>query len=159
MFTNKEVAMKALIVYDTVHGNTEQIARAVAEALAPIGEVNLRRVGDAGAAELGAVDLLVVGSPTHGGRPTPPVQSLLDKIPANGLADVRVAAFDTRVRHFMAKLFGYAGGRIAKSLKAKGGQLVGEPAGFFVKKTEGPLEPGEAERAAAWAREVAEGAK
>ena len=146
--------MKALIVYDSVHGNTEKIARAVAGALAPAGNVTLLRAGDADAdpSELPAVDLLIVGSPTHGGRPTPDIQELLGKIPANALTNVRVAAFDTRVKQFIATLFGYAAGRIADSLKDKGGRLAAAPEGFIVKGREGPLEPGEAERAAGWAR-------
>jgi hypothetical protein len=74
-----------------------------------------------------------------------------------------VAAFDTRVEvakvnsaflTFMVKLFGYAAEPIARGLKKKGGLLVGTPAGFFVLGKEGPLEEGELERAASWAKQL-----
>jgi flavodoxin len=151
--------MKALVVYDSVHGNTEQIARAIAEALAPAGEVALHRVGEADPSELTAVDLLIVGSPTHGGKPTPAIQELLGMVPPNALANVSVAAFDTRVRNFIATLFGYAAGRIASSLQDKGGRLAAAPEGFIVKGREGPLDSGEAERAAGWAKGMIESNK
>jgi flavodoxin len=143
--------MKALVVYDSVYGNTEKIARVVAETLAPFGDVTLARAGDA---ELRSVDLLIVGSPTHGGRPTPAIQEFLGKIPANALQNVGVTAFDTRVKVIIARLFGYAAGRIAGSLKDKGGRLVAAPEGFIVKGNEGPLIQGELERAADWAKGI-----
>jgi flavodoxin len=54
--------MRTLIVYDSVHGNTEKVAQAIGDALA--GEVRVCRPDEAGGAELNALDLLVVGSPT-----------------------------------------------------------------------------------------------
>ncbi|MCK4843467.1 MAG: flavodoxin domain-containing protein, partial [Dehalococcoidia bacterium] len=72
--------MKALIVYDSVYGNTEKIARAIAEAITPSGEVKVVGAGEANPSELASIDLLIVGSPTHGGRPTPAVQNLLNKV-------------------------------------------------------------------------------
>jgi flavodoxin len=158
-FTQGGFEMKALVVYDSVHGNTEQVARAIAEALALVGDVTLRRAGEADVADMASVDLLIVGSPTHGGKPTPAVQEFLGKIPSNALANVRVAAFDTRVKNFVATLFGYAAGRIGTSLQSKGGRLAVEPEGFLVKGSEGPLEPGEAERAAGWAKRMMESNK
>ena len=143
--------MKALVVYDSQHGNTEAIARAVAGA-APRGTARVVRVGDVKAAELSKVDVLAVGSPTLGGRPTPAVQAFLDAIPAGSLAKVRVAAFDTRMSIFIAKLFGWAADRIATGLKAKGGLPAAKPEGFIVKGREGPLADGERERAAVWAK-------
>jgi flavodoxin len=143
--------MKALVVYDSQHGNTEAIARAIAGA-APRGAARAVRVADVKAAELSKVDVLAVGSPTLGGRPTPAVQAFLDGIPAGSLAKVRVAAFDTRMSIFIAKLFGWAADRIASGLKAKGGLPAAKPEGFIVKGREGPLADGERERAAVWAK-------
>ncbi len=143
--------MKALVIYDSQHGNTEAIARAIAGA-APRGAARAVRVGDVKAAELLKVDVLAVGSPTLGGRPTPAVQAFLDGIPAGSLAKVRVAAFDTRMNMFIAKLFGWAADRIAAGLAAKGGLPAAKPAGFIVKGRNGPLADGERERAAVWAK-------
>jgi flavodoxin I len=143
--------MKALVVYDSQFGNTEAIARAIAGA-APRGVARAVRVGDVQAAELKAVDVLAIGSPTLGGRPTPAIKALLDRMPAGSLAKVRVAAFDTRMTLFVAKLFGWAADRIMARLEACGGVPAAKPEGFIVKGREGPLADGERERAAVWAK-------
>ena len=145
--------MKTLVVYDSVHGNTEKIAQAIGEAIA--GEVEVLRLGEVNPSELGTFDLLIIGSPTHGGRPTPAMQDFLGKVQALALEGVNLAAFDTRLSKRWVGIFGYAAGRIAGSLKGKGVSLIGSPEGFFVKGTEGPLKEGEVERAAAWAKEIA----
>jgi flavodoxin len=149
--------MKALIVYDSVYGNTEKIARAVADAIAPSGEVKVVQAGEANPPELESTDLLIVGSPTHGGRPTPPVQDFLNKVPK--LQGINVAAFDTRSQAKLAKVFGNAAGRIARNLEKKGGNLIASPEGFLVTGTKGPLKEGELERATGWAKGILESKK
>lgn len=151
--------MKALIVYDSVYGNTEKIARAIAEAIAPSGEVKVLRASEANPSELASIDLLIVGSPTHGGRPTPPIQDLLNKVPELSLKDVNVAAFDTRLTKKLVGVFGYAAGRIASNLKKKGGTLIAPPEGFFATGSKGPLKEGELERAAGWAKGILQSKK
>jgi flavodoxin I len=151
--------MKALIVYDSVYGNTEKIARAIAEAITPSGEVRVLRAGEANPSELASVDLLIVGSPTHGGRATPAIQDLLNKVPGLSPQDINVAAFDTRRSTKLVAVFGYAAGRIAGKLKTKGGVLIAPPEGFFVTGTRGPLKEGELERAASWAKGILESKK
>ena len=146
--------MKALIVYDSVYGNTEKIARAIAEAITPSDEVKVVGAGEANPSELESIDLLIVGSPTHGGRPTPAVQNLLNKVPK--LQGIKVAAFDTRIPTKLVRVFGYAAGRIANNLKKKGSTLIASPEGFFVTGGQGPLKEGELERAAAWAKGILE---
>lgn len=145
--------MKTLIVYDSVHGNTEKIARAIGDAIS--GEVEVLRAGEVVSTDLGALDLLIVGAPTYGGRPTPPVRDFLSRVPVGALEGTSVAAFDTRIPARWVRIFGFAAGKIAGRLKRLGGTLVVSPEGFFVKGTEGPLLEGEAERAANWAREIA----
>ena len=86
--------MKTLIVYDSVYGNTEQIARAIGGAIND--DVRVLRAGAVNPAELKKIDLFIVGSPTQGGRPTPAIQELLNKVPKDSLKGVKVAAFDTR---------------------------------------------------------------
>ncbi len=147
--------MKALVVYDSLFGNTERIARAIADALGETGDVALVRAGEANPSHLAGVDLLVFGSPTQGGRVRPPVDAFLKGIPAGVLEHVGVASFDTRMEGWFARLFGYPAPRIAEALKAQGGRPFGEPAGFVVTGREGPLKEGELERAAAWAKQVA----
>ena len=149
--------MKTLVVYDSLHGNTEKIAKAIGAALA--GEVEVLRVGEVDPSEVKTLDLLFVGSPTHGGRPSLAMREFLDKVHKPALEGTNVAAFDTRLSTRWVGIFGYAAGRIAKSLKEKGGNLLLSPEAFYVEGTEGPLKEGELERAAAWAREIVESKK
>jgi hypothetical protein len=77
-------------------------------------------------------------------------------VPASGLQGVAVAAFDTRIPAKWVRIFGFAAPKIARRLEKLGGTLVGSAEGFFVGDTEGPLVEGELERAAGWARGLAE---
>jgi flavodoxin len=151
--------MKALIVYDSVYGNTEKIARAIAEAITPSNEVKVLRASEANPSELASTDLLIVGSPTHGGRPTPAIQDLLNKVTQPSLKGINVAAFDTRIQAKLARVFGNAAGRIAGHLKKKGGTLIASPVGFFVTGSKGPLKEGELERATGWAKGILQSKK
>jgi flavodoxin I len=147
--------MKTLVVYDSLHGNTRTIAQTIGDALP--GEVEVLHVGEAQASGLEAYDLIVVGAPTHGARPSPDMQGFLDQIQEPALEGVKVASFDTRLTdtRFAFRLilmFGTAAPKIVNALKEKGGTPVGKPAGFFVMGGEGPLRDGEVERAARWAQ-------
>ncbi len=157
--------MKALVVYDSFFGNTEQIAQAIGRALGERAQVETLRVGDVRPEHLTGLQYLVVGSPTRGFRPTPAIVSLLKGLPKDGLKGVKVAAFDTRITaediesavfilRVLVNIFGYAAKPIADRLEKKGGELVAPPEGFFVEGTEGPLTEGELERAAAWAGQI-----
>ncbi len=143
--------MRALVVYDSFYGNTEKIAEAIGGAIGG-GEVKVLRAGEVGPPELENISLLVVGAPTQGGRATPAVKDFLGRVSKAEINGLDAAAFDTRVKSRVAKIFGYAAGRIANSLKKKGANLVVEPEGFFVDGTKGPLSEGELERAAEWGR-------
>ncbi len=159
--------MKFLIVYDSNFGNTEQIARAIGEAVTPWGEVKVLRVSKVNHSELASIDFLIVGSPTHAGRVTRATKEFLKKIPANALENVRVTSFDTRFSakdkgvgtRMLLRVLGYAAGCITESLKGKGGYLAAEPEGFIVEDSEGPLKQGELERAAIWAKGIVESKK
>jgi len=144
--------MKTLVVYDSVYGNTEQIARAIGGAISD--NVKVLHASEVHPPELEGVDLLIVGAPTQGGKPTPEMRDFLNKISKPAIKGVNVAAFDTRLSAKWVGVFGYAAGKIASSLKKKGGVLILLPEAFFVKGTKGPLKEGELERAAGWAQEV-----
>jgi flavodoxin I len=146
--------MKALVIYDSIYGNTEKIAQAVGDALNK--EARVVRVGEAKPADLETLDLLVIGSPTQGGRPTKAVQDFLAQIPENSLKNVKVTSFDTRFSTRVVGIFGYAAGRILDALKTKNGQIAAFPQGFFVQGTKGPLKEGELVRAVSWAKGILE---
>ena len=155
--------MKMLVVYDSVFGNTEEIARAIGNGLGGAEDVGIVRAGDVRPEQLKGLKLLVVGSPTRGFRPTGAVKQVISSIPRGGLEGVKVAAFDTGIAasdiessafHFFVRIFGYAAKPISDRLRKKGGELIIAPEGFFVKGVEGPLKEGELERAADWARKI-----
>lgn len=147
--------MKILLVYDSVFGNTEKIAQTIAAALG----VEAVPVNQVEAGQLRGMELLVVGSPTRGFRPTESISKLLNALPKNHLAGIQVAAFDTRIAletisssalRFMVDKGGYAASTIAKALEKKSGKLLATPEGFLVTGEQGPLKDGELERAAVW---------
>ena len=145
-------SMKTLIVYDSIFGNTEQIAQAIGNALGFQQDVEILRVSNVKPEHLMELELLIVGSPTYGGRPTPAIQDFLNKVSEPAIRGINVLAFDTRLLTRLVRIFGYAADKIADSLKKNGGTLIASPEGFFVKGKEGPLKEGEIERAASWAK-------
>ncbi len=155
--------MKILIVYDSIFGNTKQIADVVHSSLGSQESIKISRVSEIHSGQLDGPDLLIVGSPTRAFRPTKEIAGFLNTIPPDGLKGIRVAVFDTRlspvdvnsrVLNIMVRLFGYAAKPIADKLEKKGGILIAPPEGFLVKGSEGPLKEGELERAAAWSRSI-----
>jgi flavodoxin I len=146
--------MKTIVIYDTQFGNTEEVARAVAGELK--GEVKIQNVKDANPADLSDYDLLVIGSPTQGGRQKLNMKSFLDVVKDGALKGKSVAAFDTRMKSFWVKMFGWAADRIAGALTEKGAELIASAEGFFVKSAKGPLAEGELERAKTWGKSLAE---
>jgi flavodoxin len=148
--------VKTVIVYNSVFGNTEQIARHIADAIP--GTVKLVKVGKASPQEISGADMLVVGSPTVGGRATRPMQEFLDNLPKGIVGKVSLAAFDTRISMKFAQIFGYAAPCMAEALKQKGCAVKLPPEGFIVKRRNGPLADGELERASAWGKTVSRGA-
>ena len=150
--------MKTVVIYDSVYGNTEKIAKAIGSTLQ--GEVVC--VDEVEQIALKSVELLIVGSPVHGGHATPAIDSFLKNLPVTSLKNLKVAAFDTRFAsedhgvglRVLMSIIRYAAERIAKDLTKKGGTLVGKPEGFIVEDKSGPLKKGELERARKWAMEV-----
>lgn len=141
--------MKAVVVYDSAYGNTKTIAEALASRLgSKAAAVPVDRF-DAGKVQSG--DLLVVGSPINGWRPTPKIMKALADLAARGLTGVRAAAFDTRVKLF---IHGDAAKKMTRALKEAGASIVASPMAFYVKGSEGPLLEGEADRAATWAERL-----
>jgi flavodoxin len=149
--------MNTLVVYDSQYGNTERIAQAIADGLRADGLARAIRADSAQRIDLQDVDILVVGCPTQGWRPTPAMQSLLAKLPAERLQGVKVACFDTRFRK-PRWLTGSAARVMARTLQARSIALLTPPESFFVEGKEGPLESGELERAAMWAYGLAKAA-
>ncbi|WP_426625232.1 flavodoxin family protein [Leifsonia sp. McL0607] len=167
---------RAAIVYESMFGNTRQVAEAIAEGLREAASVTILRVKDAPEAFSDA-DLLLIGAPTHAhglSRPSTreeaakwsddPARSLALEPDAEGIGvrewlescgepPARFAAFDTRAD--MTELFtGSAASAIDKRLRRLGSRrLVGKHS-FLVDK-DSVLVAGQLEDARAWGREVA----
>ncbi len=170
--------MRALVVYESMFGNTRLIAERVAFGLGPDADVTLCAVGDVEAHQLAELDLLVVGGPTHvHGMSTSLSRKsahetaddpkndlhLDDGAEGEGLRDwlatiekmphVAGAAFDTRIDG-PAILTGRAAKTIGRRLTSHGLTLLAPPESFLVDKDTALL-PGEAGRAERWGRLLA----
>ena len=156
--------MQALVIFDSVFGNTEKIAQSIAAGLRTAHETQCLRAGAVSVAQINAADIIVMGSPTRSFRATPATHSVLEAIPSAALQGKKVAAFDTRILMTGVKglLFrkiidkgGYAAPIIASGLESKAGAMALPAEGFFVKGEEGPLVDGELERAVDWGKKLA----
>ena len=162
----------ALVVYESMFGNTAAVADAVAQGLRAAG-VAAECTDVARAPHPVNADLLVVGAPTHAvslsrasTRAGAVRQGAAASAASTGLrewlaeADRHqegrlVATFDTRVakvRHLPAA----AAPAAARIARRRGFRLVGKPTGFLVQDTTGPLIDGELDRARRWGRDLAE---
>lgn len=161
--------MSVLIVHESMFGNTEWVAAAVAEGLAPqsVTTVDVARAPERIPDD---VSLLVVAGPTHAfsmTRPTTRADAVKQGADADharaGIrewirrleprADLPVVTVDTRVHVRMMP--GSAARSAAKALRARGFRLARQGETFWVEDTEGPLCDGELERARAWGRSLA----
>jgi len=155
--------MKTRIVYDSVFGNTEKIAMFILHELSLYEYVKAFPVNNVSLEDLKEIDLLIVGSPTRGFRPTPVINNFLKQIPSDSLCGISVAAFDTRLAlneikssalRFTIKTGGYAAKSIAKRLVKTGGRLIIPPEGFYVSVEKGPLLDSEMKHATDWAKSI-----
>ncbi|HYX51239.1 MAG TPA: flavodoxin domain-containing protein [Ktedonobacteraceae bacterium] len=148
--------MKILIVYDSQYGKTEHVARCIASTLSEFGDARAVRIGQIHPSEITGVDMLILGCPTQGMRQTAGMQAFIARIPRDLLSDLSIACFDTRFQGGFWMLS--AAPAMAKQFKTMGVELVVQPESFYVKsmKREGPLLPGEIERAAGWAHMLSE---
>lgn len=153
--TQSQVAKKYLIVYDSLYGNTKKLAGRIADSLG----TQAKTIYDATTNDVREADLVIFGSPTQGGRPTKPMQAFIDSLNEQVMRDKHVATFDSRFAYdehskalgIIMKMVDFAAPRMADSLVKKGAQPIGEPEGFFVHDTKGPVNNGELERAEKWA--------
>jgi len=169
MVKGKETAMKALVIYESMFGNTEKVAGAIADGLRESFEVALADVNTMPGAY--GMDLLVIGGPTHAfgmSRPSTREQAAQRGEIRPGAADVGVreyldcsprltgmfaAAFDTKVDK--PHLPGSAARRAQRHLRRLGCHIALPAKSFLVKGTTGPLGADEATNARQWGAAVA----
>lgn len=162
--------MRAVVVYESLWGNTAAIARAIAEGIGP--EARAVSTAEATPALVADADLIVAGAPVLGfALPTeamrksietgpqyssnpgdfshPSMRSWLEALaPASG----RGAAFETRVR---GPFPGGSTKAIVAGLADAGREVISDGEKFIVKGRYGPLRDGELDRARAWGAQLA----
>ncbi len=166
--------MRALIVYESMFGNTRDIAWAIAKGLAPAVSADVVNVCDAPPEPAPEVQLLIVGAPTllfglssartraaaanRAGHPfalpAVGVREWLEAMPhAAGRRDA--LTFDTRLR--VHGLPGSAAKSAAKRLSRHGYRMLWPSRTFVVTHPNGMLAERELERAQLWGRWIADG--
>ena len=165
--------MKVLVMYESMFGNSERVAHAVADGLRETVEVLIRDVTTAHPGDLaGDIDLLVVGGPTHAlsmSRPSTREDAIRQGagqgLASRGLREwleglsgdlhgLPFAAFDTRVSR-VRRLPGSAARSATRVLRRHQGRMLVTPESFFVDDVAGPLDHDEVARAKAWGRHLA----
>ena len=169
--------MTALVVYESMYGNTRRIALAVADGIATKLPVKAVEVGDAPEDIGGDVDLLVVGGPTHAHGMSNTASRASARERAEGLLvsqrigirewldrarpqvfDIHAAAFDTRING-MAIFTGSAAKGYAKGLRSAGFRVDWPPQSFLVNMRTPPGEDalleGQLAEARAWGEAIA----
>jgi hypothetical protein len=158
--------MRALVVYESMFGNTQVIADAIADGLAGRMRVDTVEVGVAPASIGDDVGLLVVGGPTHAfgmsrqGTRQDAAKQAKEGLVSTGIGvrewlaglqgspGMAAATFDTRIRK--PRLPGSAARGAEKRLRRLGFRILAPAASFYVEGTLGPLLEGERERARRW---------
>ncbi len=130
-----------MVVYFSLFGNTEKIAKALAMGLKSGGVVvDVVKVDFVSFNELSKYDLLCVGSPVHGWNAAKPVKEFLDSLMnAKGLRGKKGFAFDTKMK---SRLAGSAGGKIENKVQDAGLTIARHSESAVVLGREGPLEAG-----------------
>jgi hypothetical protein len=177
--------MRALVVHESLFGNTRHIAEAIAEGLragpegrpagtgAGVREVEVVAVTEAPPTVPAGVGLLVVGSPTHAfglSRPSTRHSAGEQGAPpelADG-AGLRewLGALEPSAEHLAAAAFdthiarpnlpGAASHAAERRLRKLGFRMLAAGESFFVEDVDGPLLDGERERAVGFGRQLAE---
>ena len=150
--------MKKIVIYDSYFGNTETVAKTIAEVL----ECDCLKVQKFNETVVNNYDLVVLGSPTRAFKPTKEITNLAKMINGHG---TKVALFDTRVDEaddlpkvlrWMIKKYGYANDTLEKILRKKHVPIVIYSGEFFVEDKEGPLKEEELDKAKEFAQAIAD---
>lgn len=159
--------MRALVVYESMFGNTKSIAEAIGRGVAESVDVDVVEVGQAGTSIRKEFDLVIVGGPTHAFSMTRAstradaakqaagplvsagigIREWLDALP-HVTRSLRAATFDTKVQR--PNLPGSAAKRAEKRLSKLGFEIIAPHQTYWVTDVQGPLSPDETRRAHVW---------
>jgi hypothetical protein len=169
--------MRAVVIYESMYGNTHHVAEAIGTGLQDSFEVKVLPVAEAVPAVLQEAGLVVVGGPTHAHgmsraatrkaageaadkpdsdltlEPDALGPGLREWFDSLGRYPAKAAAFDTRI-HGPSVVTGRAAKKVTRLLRAHGFDVVAPPESFLV-STQNELDPGETTRAQDWAAKLA----
>jgi hypothetical protein len=162
---------RALVVFESMFGNTERLAYEVATGLGEYAVVTLREVTTTPSLESGGYDLVVIGAPTHsfglsttrsraeawrrGGRMgviKPGVRDWLASVSMRDMAPT-VATFDTRPAAARG-LPGSAARAIHRRVRSGNAPVVLPPKHFYVHRERQPIAATELLDARAWGQSL-----
>jgi len=91
--------MKTLVVYYTKYGNTEKVAKLIAEGITSIegNEAIVKNVKDVKLKDEKSYDLILIGSPNHFGRHVGSIKKFIKKLPSSQIKADAYAVFDTYI--------------------------------------------------------------
>jgi flavodoxin len=136
--------MKALVIYDSMFGNTEKVAKALASGMREQGiEVDCVRANTVDVGTLEAYDMLVIGGPTHAFGLSETMKTFTRQIKESDVKNKKVFAFDTK---FKSRLAGSAGKGVEQRMKKNGMKVVKSHVSAIVLGKEGPLKEGTEEQ-------------
>jgi flavodoxin len=164
--------MRALVVYESMYGNTQLIAAAIGKGLATELQVDLLEA-DSAPSSTDGYDIFLVGGPTHafsmstkqsrGDTMAKADRELVSQ--GSGIRDwigsiaphrdrTQFATFDTRYDK-PTWITGSAARRAAGKLQKRGFTQISPAMSFFITKAEGPLADDEEHRAFEWGERLA----
>jgi len=141
--------MKTLVLYDSNFGNTKLIAEEIAKNLGS--DVKLSSAKQFDGTDIDNIDLLVIGCPINGWRPTEAIVASINLLRDKLKDGLKYTTFDTRMKLF---IHGDAKEKISQILSSAGGKLVFEPQAFYVTGKKGPLFNGELEKVDQWTKMI-----
>ena len=106
--------MKVLIVFDTKHGNTQQVAELIADGINSVegNETEVVNVKDFELSENKTYDLILIGSPNHVGSHVKSIKKFIKNLSGASIKASSFAAFDT----YMSKDFEKAVKKMEKQI-------------------------------------------
>ncbi|MGE5382331.1 MAG: flavodoxin family protein [Omnitrophica WOR_2 bacterium] len=152
-----------VLIYDSLYGNTAQIAHKIAETVRIMGnELMEMRLNETNNRSVKDASIIIIGSPTQAFNASKAMIEFLDNLDADSVKDKKTVVFDTRLMlesinskflRWLVNRGGYATSPMTKKLKKKGAVILGAE-GFLVTDREGPLVEGEIERAGKWIKSL-----
>ena len=147
--------MKVLVAFDTKYGNTETVAKTIAEGIESVEsiEVTLSNMKKVNFKKLDGYDAILVGCPTHFGGPTRGAKKFIDRLGKRDLKGMQIAAFDTYIKEDFERSVKAMEERINE--KAPELQLLLAGLSIEVENMKGPILEGELPKCREFGKKIA----